>query len=113
MKQMRFLVPMFCICLFLAVSNASNAAGAGGKPGCDCCPKGKQSAAPAATMAAPEGQASCKYCGMDREQFAHSRMLIEYDDGTAAGTCSLHCLAVELINNIDKTPTAIKVGDYS
>ena len=26
---------------------------------------------------------SCKYCGMDREKFAHSRVLIEYDDGTA------------------------------
>ena len=29
------------------------------------------------------------------------------------GTCSLHCLAVELTNSIDKTPRAIKVGDYS
>ena len=56
---------------------------------------------------------SCKYCGMDREKFAHSRMLVEYDDGTAIGTCSIHCLAVDLALNIDKTPKSIQVGDYN
>jgi nitrous oxide reductase accessory protein NosL len=59
-----------------------------------------------------ESPASCKYCGMDRTKFAHSRMTVDYDDGSAAGTCSIHCLAVELANNIDKGPKAIKVGDY-
>jgi copper chaperone NosL len=54
---------------------------------------------------------SCKYCGMDREKFGHSRMVIENDDGTAIGTCSLHCAAVDLALNIDKTPKAIMVGD--
>jgi nitrous oxide reductase accessory protein NosL len=56
---------------------------------------------------------SCKYCGMDREKFAHSRMLIEYTDGTAVGTCSIHCAAVDLALNIDKSPKAVMVGDYS
>ncbi len=56
---------------------------------------------------------SCKYCGMDREKFGHSRMLIEYEDGTSQGTCSLHCLAVELALNIDKTPKTILVGDHN
>ena len=28
---------------------------------------------------------SCKFCGMDREKFAHSRMLIEYDTGRPKG----------------------------
>ena len=56
---------------------------------------------------------SCKYCGMDRARFASSRMVIEYDDGSKVSTCSLHCAAVELVNQIDKTPTAIKVGDAS
>lgn len=56
---------------------------------------------------------SCKYCGMDREKFAHSRMLLEYDDGTAEGTCSLHCMAVQLAIYIDKTPKAILVGDFN
>ncbi len=55
---------------------------------------------------------SCKYCGMNREQFAHSRMLVEYDDGSSVGTCSIHCLAVDLALNIDKTPKTIQVGDY-
>lgn len=55
---------------------------------------------------------ACKYCGMNRETFAHSRMLIEYDDGTSVGTCSLHCVAVDLALNLDKTPKTIQVGDY-
>lgn len=56
---------------------------------------------------------SCKYCGMDREKYAHSRMYIEYDDGTTEGTCSIHCTAIDLALNIDKTPKAIMVGDYN
>jgi nitrous oxide reductase accessory protein NosL len=56
---------------------------------------------------------SCKYCGMDREKFAHSRMLIEYTDGTVVGTCSIHCAAMDLALNIDKTPKTVLVGDYS
>jgi len=55
---------------------------------------------------------SCKYCGMDREKFAHSRVLIQNDDGTTVGTCSLHCAAIELAINIDKTIKVIEVGDY-
>lgn len=60
-----------------------------------------------------EPPASCKYCGMDRTKFAYSRMYVAYDDNTETGTCSLHCLAVELANNIDKTPISIKVGDFN
>ena len=32
---------------------------------------------------------SCRYCGMDRAKFAHTRMLVTYDDGTVLGTCSI------------------------
>ncbi len=56
---------------------------------------------------------NCPYCGMDREKFAHSRVIIEYDDGKTVGLCSVHCAAVDLAINIDKTPQAIKVGDYN
>ena len=56
---------------------------------------------------------SCKYCGMNRETYAHSRMLIEYDDASTVGTCSIHCVAVDLALNIDKTPKTVKVGDYN
>jgi copper chaperone NosL len=55
----------------------------------------------------------CKYCGMDREAYNFSRMLIEYDDGTVAAFCSIRCVAVDLANNIDRTPKAIKVGDFN
>jgi copper chaperone NosL len=57
--------------------------------------------------------ASCKYCGMDRAKFAHSRMLIEYSDGTLVGACSIHCAAVDLALNIDKTPKNVMVGDFN
>ncbi len=56
---------------------------------------------------------ACKYCGMDRAKFAHSRVLINYDDGTSEGTCSLHCAAIDLALNIDKTPGSIMVGDFN
>jgi hypothetical protein len=49
---------------------------------------------------------------MDRQKFDSSRMLIEYEDGTSIGVCSLHCAAVELATNIDKTPKAIMVADF-
>ena len=55
---------------------------------------------------------SCQYCGMDRGKFAHSRMLVEYEDAGSVGLCSLHCAAVELANTLDKTPLAIRVADY-
>lgn len=55
---------------------------------------------------------SCLLCGMDRGKFLQSRMLIEYEDGTSFGACSLHCAAVEFATNIDKTPKMIWVGDY-
>jgi copper chaperone NosL len=56
---------------------------------------------------------ACKYCGMNRETFAHSRMFTEYSDGTKEGTCSLHCTAVDLALNLDRTPKSIQVGDYN
>jgi nitrous oxide reductase accessory protein NosL len=40
-------------------------------------------------------------------------MLVEYDDGTSVGFCSIHCAAVDLALNIDKTPKAVWVGDFN
>jgi nitrous oxide reductase accessory protein NosL len=67
---------------------------------------------PAAAQDDIQKQPTCKYCGMDRGKFAHSRMLIEYTDGTVVGTCSIHCTAVDLALNIDKMPKGVLVGDY-
>jgi copper chaperone NosL len=53
----------------------------------------------------------CPYCGMDRKQYHHSRMLIQYSDDLADGTCSLHCAAISLSLNVDRDPKAMWVGD--
>jgi copper chaperone NosL len=54
----------------------------------------------------------CSYCGMDRMRYAHSRVFIEFDDGSTFGACSLHCAAIDLAVHMDKTPKMIWVGDY-
>ena len=56
---------------------------------------------------------SCFYCGMDRAKFAHSRMHLEYEDGSTLGTCSIRCTAVDMAFFIDKPPVAMQVGDYN
>lgn len=72
-----------------------------------------QTAAPSPMREDIQRHPSCPYCGMDREKFSHSRMLIVYEDGSEVGTCSLHCVAVELALKIDQTPKALMVGDYA
>jgi copper chaperone NosL len=71
-------------------------------------------AAPAAVMAQSdvEEHPSCPYCGMDRAKFAHSRMLINYEDGSAVGTCSLHCAVIDQALKIDRIPAKVLVGDF-
>ncbi len=56
---------------------------------------------------------TCIHCGMDRQMFAHSRMVIQYDDATSVGLCSIRCTAVDLDLNTGKTPKSIKVADYN
>lgn len=53
----------------------------------------------------------CPYCGMDRKQYHHSRMLVHYSDDLADGTCSLHCAAISLSLNVDREPKGIYVAD--
>lgn len=69
----------------------------------------------AAASAQPdiEKHGSCRYCGMDRQMFAPSRMLVVYDDGSELGACSLHCVAIDLAVHIDKTPRSILVADFN
>ena len=70
-------------------------------------------AAYAETMQDVQVHKNCKYCGMDREKFAYSRMLVEYSDGSSVGLCSIHCTAVELAQAFDQQPQAIMVADYN
>jgi nitrous oxide reductase accessory protein NosL len=113
MKCTKSHVALICVCLFFLITATVILAGASETSACGCCPTGKQSSAPAAASGTIEGEASCSYCGMDRSKFAHSRMLIEFEDGTKQSTCSIRCLVVELANSIDKSPKAIRVGDFN
>jgi copper chaperone NosL len=56
---------------------------------------------------------SCPYCGMNRQQWAHSRTLIRYDDGQEVGCCSLRCAAVDLMLKLDTAPARIAVADFA
>jgi nitrous oxide reductase accessory protein NosL len=53
----------------------------------------------------------CRYCGMVRAQFSHTRHLIHYEDDAVDATCSLHCAAIGLSLNMDKGSKAIWAGD--
>lgn len=55
----------------------------------------------------------CKFCGMDRQQYATSRVFIQYEDGSSEGLCSLRCAAVEMALGIDRFPRSTSVGDYN
>ena len=56
---------------------------------------------------------NCPICNMDRKVFSHSRMALEYADGSAFGSCSLHCVALELAYHPGKVPVKIMVGDFN
>lgn len=54
----------------------------------------------------------CPICNMDRKQFAFSRILITYEEGSSTGYCSLHCAAMAMAMELDKSPVKIEAGDY-
>ncbi len=62
--------------------------------------------------AAVEEPRACKQCGMDRNVFARSRMVITYVDGTTVGVCSIHCAAAEMKQNPDRQVRSLMVADY-
>lgn len=53
----------------------------------------------------------CIHCGMDRKAFGYSRMLVQYEDGTSVGVCSLRCIVTELDANKNRKVKAIQVAD--
>ncbi|MCT4656322.1 MAG: hypothetical protein N4A65_10965 [Cohaesibacter sp.] len=53
----------------------------------------------------------CTYCGMPRQKWSHTRHLIQYDDNSTEGTCSIHCASLSLGLNMDRAPKNIWVGD--
>ena len=69
----------------------------------------------AATPAAMEDvkvHPSCPICGMDRQVYSHSRGLVEYEDGKAVGTCSIHCIVLDVSQNPGRKVKATRVADY-
>jgi len=54
---------------------------------------------------------SCVHCGMDRKAYGFSRMLVQYEDGSSVGLCSLRCVVVELDANPKRTVKAILAAD--
>lgn len=71
----------------------------------------KKAADPDATKDDLRKYPSCPYCGMDRRQFHHARMLVHYSDDLPDATCSLHCAAISLAINVDRGPKGIYVAD--
>ena len=59
------------------------------------------------------GENACHYCDMKKATFGHSWMMIEREDGSVVGVCSVHCAAVDMALNIDKPAKDITVGDYN
>ena len=58
-----------------------------------------------------EEHRSCIHCGMDRKAYGFSRMLVQYEDGSSVGLCSLRCAVVELDANPKRTVKAILAAD--
>lgn len=54
---------------------------------------------------------SCPHCGMDREKFSHTRMLVTYADGSSVGVCSIHCTVFELKASKGKAVKSVEVAD--
>lgn len=58
-----------------------------------------------------ESPADCQKCGMNRTQFAQSRMIVTYSDGST-GTCSINCVVVDMKANKGKEVKSFQVADY-
>ncbi|MFH0726725.1 MAG: nitrous oxide reductase accessory protein NosL [Pseudomonadota bacterium] len=55
---------------------------------------------------------TCPQCGMDRQAFAFSRVLLTYDDGDKAGLCSIHCADTDMKLHAGRPVTHFMVADY-
>ena len=56
---------------------------------------------------------SCLYCGMKKAHYGHSWVIIEHEDGTIEGVCSVHCAAIDMALHTYKPVKKITVGDYN
>jgi len=56
---------------------------------------------------------SCQYCGMMKSKYGHSWVVLDHEDGSKVGLCSIHCAAIHMALHIDKPVTKVTVGDYN
>ena len=54
----------------------------------------------------------CLNCGMSRKECAHTRIVVEYADGTKRAECSLHCLLADLVDQPGRQRKRIMAADY-
>lgn len=54
----------------------------------------------------------CFYCGMWRDNFAHSWVEVRYPGKAAVGFCSLHCATIHLALHPEAVPEQILAADY-
>ena len=55
----------------------------------------------------------CLHCGMSRKVCAHTRITVEYADGTRRAECGLHCLLADLVEQPGRQPKRILAADYN
>jgi copper chaperone NosL len=55
----------------------------------------------------------CVICNMDRRKFHYARHLLHYGDGTAQGTCSVHCAAECMLRERRRGFLNIYAPDYA
>jgi len=49
---------------------------------------------------------------MYRSRFGHSWVVIEHEDGSKEGVCSVHCAAIDMALHPEKAISRITVGDF-
>ncbi|GEM_PF-342734 len=54
----------------------------------------------------------CDKCGMSRIKFAHSRVLVEFEDGSTGGACSITCASYDIRQKSTKKVKRLLVADY-
>jgi nitrous oxide reductase accessory protein NosL len=59
-----------------------------------------------------EAPAACDKCGMDRTKFAQSRVVVEFEDGSTGGTCSITCASYDVRQKSKKKVKRLLVADY-
>ena len=107
----RLIPALLAMALMVSLVQAAEESQKPATAGSGCC----CAAAPGAQgKIAPDVQKcpECHYCGMNRQSFGYSRMLVRYNDGSSVGTCSLNCTAIDLVVNFKNTPVSYQVGDY-